>query len=132
MTKAEFKAAHSTHSYQRSHYTKDGKTMIWKCTHPMCTHTLNVPVKNRRILIGRASLCPKCMQNTFVISQVDAKLKTPHCSGCKEGAGGVKTSDSREKVKSVIEKLLDGGGLIFADSPKYVVERDREENEDDN
>jgi len=105
-TKKQFDEEHLVHSYIRSHFTDDGKKMIWKCANPVCQHTLTVQKRNRSLLIGKMTLCPQCEQQKFILGSEDVKRKKPICVNCRDSNNGGKRTEDIERNKKLMEELF--------------------------
>jgi hypothetical protein len=55
-------------------WKKTEKGVYFKCNHPLCYASME-----SKMLIGKTSLCPQCMVNTFVLTKDDLRRAKPIC-----------------------------------------------------
>lgn len=84
------------HLYERWKKIKDTGTVIYRCTHPLCTHTAE-----KSFILGKACKC--VCGNEFVLTMEDLRRFRPRCFDCSN------TKASREQKG--IESLLKAAGL---------------------
>jgi hypothetical protein len=102
-TKQEFGEIHLVHSYVRAGFSENGSKMIWKCDDPFCPHTIMIPKKNRKLLLGKMTLCPGCKITKFILTSFHLKRARPICEDCRNPMRKM----AFEKGKEILEGLFD-------------------------
>ena len=62
-----------THTYARL----DKERGLYKCAHPQCTHFID-----RKLLVGKESVCNSCGTEKFILTWKDLRMAAPKCQNC--------------------------------------------------
>jgi len=91
------------HSFVRLRKTKTGKYQ-WKCSDPDCMF-LTV----QEMVIGKRTLCPQCLEHTFIITPHDLQRAVPRCpQKCSTRKEHVNARTKQKQINSALEDLFPG------------------------
>jgi|SRR6186713_623860 len=94
------------HSFIRHGKTKTG-VIQWKCSDPDCMYLIS-----QELIVGKRTLCPNCMEYTFVLTNEDLRRAKPRCpQKCSETLEHEIQRMHTPKTKNILDSLFPGADL---------------------
>ncbi len=90
------------HSFIRHKPSSKSINPRWKCSDPDCMYYIT-----QDMIEGKRTLCPHCLENTWVLSRDDFKRAEPRCpQKCSLVKEHIEARDKKNKVANILENLL--------------------------
>lgn len=104
------KSPKTQHVHSFVYYKTSGTGKVsYKCADPLCTKFYD-----KRLILGKYSLCPKCQVNTFELTREDLRRKMPVCLECSNTKAARIRRASRDLLKDIDLYKSDPIGAILS------------------